>query len=50
MVYPIVLGVLAVGVLTFLMTFFIPRFSGIFSQFGGNLPVLTQVIVGEVTP
>ncbi len=46
MVYPIVLGVLAAGVLTFLMTFFIPRFSGIFSQFGGNLPMLTQVIVG----
>jgi type II secretory pathway component PulF len=45
MVYPIVLAFLAVGVLIFLMTFFIPRFSSIFAEFGGNLPYLTQVIV-----
>jgi type II secretory pathway component PulF len=38
--------VLAVAVLIFLLTFFIPRFSTLFAQFGGNLPVLTQVIVG----
>lgn len=46
MVYPCVLGLLAVAVLTFLLTFFIPRFSGIFEEFGSNLPWLTQVIVG----
>jgi type II secretory pathway component PulF len=46
MVYPCVLGVLACGVLVFLLTFFIPRFSGIFEDFGGKLPWLTQVIVG----
>jgi type II secretory pathway component PulF len=46
MVYPAVLGLLAVGVLTFLMTFFIPRFSSIFSDFGGSLPLLTRAIVG----
>jgi type IV pilus assembly protein PilC len=45
MVYPIVLGCLAVAVVIFLLTFFIPRFSGIFSQFGGQLPLLTQIIV-----
>jgi type II secretory pathway component PulF len=45
MVYPIILACLAVGVVIFLMTFFIPRFSGIFQQFGGNLPVLTQFII-----
>jgi type II secretory pathway component PulF len=45
MIYPIILGFLAVGVLVFLMTFFIPRFSGIFAQFGGNLPMLTQIII-----
>src|SRR3954466_3965656 len=43
MVYPCVLAFLAVAVLTFLLTFFIPRFSTLFAQFGGNLPVLTQV-------
>jgi len=46
MVYPIILGFLAVGVLIFLLTFFIPRFNGIFQQFGGNLPALTQFIIG----
>ena len=46
MIYPVVLAVMATGVLTFLMTFFIPRFSMIFSEFGANLPWLTRVIVG----
>lgn len=46
LVYPILLGVLAVGVLIFLLTFFIPRFSGIFAQFGANLPELTQFVIG----
>jgi type II secretory pathway component PulF len=45
MVYPAVLAVLACAVLVFLLTFFIPRFSGIFAEFGGKLPWLTQVIV-----
>jgi type II secretory pathway component PulF len=45
MVYPCVLGCLAVLVLIFLLTFFIPRFSGIFNQFGGQLPFLTQIIL-----
>jgi type II secretory pathway component PulF len=45
MVYPMVLAVVATGVLIFLMTFFIPRFSVIFSQFGGAMPPLTRAIV-----
>jgi type II secretory pathway component PulF len=45
MVYPCVLAFLAVAVLIFLLTFFIPRFSPLFAQFGANLPFLTQVIV-----
>jgi len=45
MIYPAVLAVLAVAVLIFLLTFFIPKFSGIFAEFGGKLPWLTQVIV-----
>jgi type IV pilus assembly protein PilC len=45
MVYPIVLAVLAIGVLIFLLTFFIPQFSGIFQQFGANLPALTRAII-----
>jgi general secretion pathway protein F len=45
MVYPCVLAVLAVGVVTFLLTYFIPEFSGIFAQFHGQLPLLTRGIV-----
>src|SRR5205814_5858044 len=43
MVYPCVLGCLATGVLIFLMTYFIPTFSGIFKEFGSKLPSLPQV-------
>ncbi|HMB95044.1 MAG TPA: type II secretion system F family protein, partial [Tepidisphaeraceae bacterium] len=45
MVYPSVLALLAVGVVVFLLTFFIPRFKGIFEEFHGSLPLLTQGIV-----
>jgi len=45
MAYPTVLAVLATGVLIFLLTYFIPRFSGIFSEFGAALPALTRAIV-----
>jgi len=43
--YPIILAVLATGILIFLLTFFIPRFSQMFSEFGGSLPMLTKYIV-----
>ncbi len=45
LVYPVVLAVLAAGVLSFLLVYFIPRFSGIFAEFGGSLPWLTRAIV-----
>lgn len=45
LVYPCVLALLACGVLIFLMTFFIPRFSSIFAEFGSALPLLTRGIV-----
>jgi type II secretory pathway component PulF len=45
MLYPLVLLVLAIGVLVFLLTFFIPRFQGIFAGFGATLPWLTRAIV-----
>ncbi len=46
MLYPCILLVLALGVLTFLLVFFIPRFQKLFSGFGGTLPVITQIIIG----
>lgn len=46
MLYPCILLVMALGVLTFLLVFFIPRFQKIFAGFGGSLPLITQIIVG----
>jgi type II secretory pathway component PulF len=46
LLYPSILLFLALGVLVFLLVFFIPRFQTIFEGFGGALPLLTQVIVG----
>ena len=46
LLYPTILLVLALGVLVFLLVFFIPRFQVIFSGFGASLPLLTQMIVG----
>lgn len=45
LVYPIILAVLSAGILVFLLTFFIPRFSQMFAEFGGSLPALTRYIV-----
>ncbi|HMO27689.1 MAG TPA: type II secretion system F family protein, partial [Tepidisphaeraceae bacterium] len=45
LIYPVALAVVASAVLVFLLTYFIPRFSAIFDQFGSNLPWLTQVVV-----
>jgi type II secretory pathway component PulF len=45
-IYPIILAVLGILIVIFLTTFFIPRFSAIFEEFGGALPWLTLVIVG----
>lgn len=45
LIYPVALAVVATGVLIFLLTFFIPRFSRIFAQFGSELPLLTRVVV-----
>lgn len=44
LVYPAVLGVIASGVVIFLLTWFIPRFSSIFEEFGQTLPLLTRII------
>ena len=45
LLYPTILMVLAIGVLVFLLVFFIPRFQAIFAGFGATLPLITQMIV-----
>ncbi len=44
-VYPATLFVLALGVLSFLLVFFIPRFQRMFEGFDAPLPTLTRAIV-----
>ena len=46
MLYPTILLVLALGVVIFLLTFFIPRFQSVFAGFGASLPMATQIVVG----
>jgi type IV pilus assembly protein PilC len=45
LMYPIILLILALGVLIFLLVFFIPRFQLVFAGFNAELPLITQVIV-----
>ena len=46
MVYPCILLVLALVVLTVLLVFFIPKFQKVFSSVHGALPLITQIIIG----
>jgi type IV pilus assembly protein PilC len=45
MVYPIMVIVFAVGIMLALCAFLVPVFVGVFQQFGGELPKITQVSV-----
>jgi type II secretory pathway component PulF len=45
LMYPAILLVLAMGVLIFLLVFFIPRFQLVFQGFNAELPLITQMIV-----
>ena len=48
MVYPSIVVVVAIGVMTVLLTFVIPAFENMFKDFGGgaeNLPKLTQIMI-----
>jgi len=45
MVYPTMVIIFAVGVMMALVAFLVPVFEGVFRQFGGKLPKITQVSV-----
>jgi type IV pilus assembly protein PilC len=45
MVYPTLVIIFAIGVMMALVAFLVPVFVGVFKQFGGELPALTQVSV-----
>ncbi len=44
-VYPAVLIGLSIGLITILMTYVIPRFTEFYAGFGGELPMLTRIVV-----
>ena len=45
LVYPVILIALSAVLITILMTFVIPRFSTLFEDFGGELPLLTLIVI-----
>ncbi|WP_060203215.1 type II secretion system F family protein [Sporosarcina koreensis] len=45
MSYPIVVGIVAIGVVIFLLTFVVPMFVDLFASVGGELPMLTQFVL-----
>lgn len=45
MVYPCVVIMVAVGILTFIMVSIIPKFKKIFDEFGMQLPAMTQFLI-----
>ncbi|MFD1030491.1 type II secretion system F family protein [Metaplanococcus flavidus] len=45
MSYPLVVGVLAIGVVIFLLSSIVPMFADMFEGFGGELPMLTQIVM-----
>lgn len=45
MMYPLVVMVVALGATTFMLLFIIPTFAKMFSDFGGKLPLPTQIVL-----
>jgi type II secretory pathway component PulF len=45
LVYPAILSMTALAVITFLMTFVIPKLSGVFKDLGGDLPAPTRILI-----
>jgi type IV pilus assembly protein PilC len=49
LVYPGVLVAVSIGLIAILMTFVIPRFTEFFGELGGDLPLLTRVVMGTAS-
>jgi type IV pilus assembly protein PilC len=45
MIYPCVVILVAVGIVTFIMVYIIPKFKAIFRDFGFKLPVMTEKLI-----
>ncbi len=49
MIYPVILLVMALGSLVLLLAFVIPQFAPIFEELGGELPLLTKLVLAAGT-
>ena len=45
MMYPVIVMVLALGIVSFILVFILPKFQDIFSQLGAELPMPTQILL-----
>ena len=45
MIYPIMVVIFTIGILTFIMLFIIPEFTKMFAEFGIPLPAMTQLLI-----
>jgi type II secretory pathway component PulF len=46
MVYPLIVTLVGFGAMVFMMIFVIPRFSAMFAELGGTLPLPTRILIG----
>jgi len=43
--YPVIILITSIGAVTFMLLFIVPMFDDVFKRFGGELPVMTQIII-----
>lgn len=43
--YPVIILLTSIGAVTFMLMFIVPMFSDVFKRFGGDLPVVTKLII-----
>ena len=46
LVYPLIVALVGFGAMIFMMVFVIPRFSAMFEELGGTLPLPTRILIG----
>ena len=46
LVYPLIVALVGFGAMFFMMVFVIPRFSAMFEELGGTLPLPTRILIG----
>jgi len=50
LIYPLILVCSAIGIVTYLVTYVIPKFAGLYADLNINLPAATRLLLEEVFP